>query len=479
MSYYTKNKNIIVLIWKILILSLVLLVGSFSWSQNSDNNFNEPISKTIEKIEELYKIRIKDDRNLFDDKMLDYASWRIQQGNLEASLTAILAPFDLVYWKESDSVYSIRKFDYTRRTLHVGKNRLNYLNSLYSNKMEWEDRKSILKSCIIDALQIEKASDLRNPKIILTKKRKYKSYTVENIALEVVPGVYTTGSIYKPLRPGKKNAVILTPNGHFGDGRYRESEQIRCANLAKMGAIVVSYDLFSWGESALQFPSEYHKTSIAQTVQVLNGKKLLDYLLKLPQTDSSRVGITGGSGGGSHTLFLTAIDDRIKVSVPVVMISSYFSGGCPCESGQPIHLCGNGTNNAEISAMAVPRPQLIISDGLDWTQNVPELEFPFIKNIYSFYQAKEKVKNVHFPEEGHDYKESKRKAMYQFMAEHLDLDLSKIMKNGKIFEEISVETEDQMKAYGSNAENFPKNAIKDITELYALFGQNFEKRKHE
>ncbi|WBL24657.1 alpha/beta hydrolase family protein [Zunongwangia sp. HGR-M22] len=476
---YIKSHILNIYSWKSFILLTVFFSGFYSWSQNSDNNFNKPISKTIEVIEEIYNIKINDDLNLLDNKTLDYADWRIEQNNLEVSLTAILAPFDLMYWKESDSVYSIRKFDYPRRTPDVGKYRLNYLSNLYEDKAEWEERKAGLKSCILDALKLQDAPNIGDPNVILTKKRKYKGYSVENIALEIVPGVYTTGSIYKPTRSGKKSAIILTPNGHFGDGRYRESEQIRCANLAKMGAIVVSYDLFGWGESALQFSSVYHKTSMAQTIQVLNGKKLLDYLLKLPQTDTSRVGITGGSGGGSHTLFLTAIDDRIKVSAPVVMVSSYFSGGCPCESGQPIHLCGNGTNNAEIAAMAAPRPQLIISDGQDWTQNVPELEFPFIKNIYSFYKAEEQVKNVHFPEEGHDYKESKRKAMYQFMAEHLDLDLSKIMKNGKISEEITLETEDQMKAYGLNAENFPKNAISDIEELYALFGQTYEKDTHE
>ncbi|WBL23397.1 alpha/beta hydrolase family protein [Zunongwangia sp. HRR-M8] len=476
---YIKSHIVNIYSWKSIILLPVLFSGFYSWSQNSDNNFNKPISKTIEVIEEIYNIKINDDRNLLDNKTLDYADWRIEQNNLEVSLTAILAPFDLMYWKESDSVYNIRKFDYPRRTPDVGKERLHYLNTLYSNKPEWEERKSILQSCIIDALKLDNAPQLENPNIILTKKRKYQGYSVENIALEVVPGVYTNGSIYKPQKVKNKAAVILSPNGHFSNGRYRESEQIRCANLAKMGAIVVSYDLFAWGESSLQFESKYHKTSIAQTMQVLNGKKLLDHLLALPKIDSNRVGITGGSGGGSHSLFLTAIDDRIKVSVPVVMVSSYFSGGCPCESGQPIHLCGNGTNNAEISAMAAPRPQLVISDGGDWTQHVPELEYPYIKKVYSFYNAEENVNNVHFPDEGHNYKASKRKAMYAFMAEKLELDLSNIIEDGKISENIQIETENQMKAFGTNGGNLPKNSIHNINELYALFGLTYDKDKHD
>lgn len=461
-------------------ICLFFLIFSVAPAQNSDTNYRQSVQETLLKIEEIFGVEIKDEKNLLKGKELDYADWRIRQNELEVSLTAVLAPFDLMYWKESDSVYSIREFDYPRRTPDIGKERLDYLRELYSNKSEWEQRKQQLQSCIKEALMLHKAPEVEQPKVIITNKRKYKAYSVENIALEILPGVYTTGSIYKPLSSKEKSAVILSPNGHFGDGRYRESEQKRCANLAKMGAIVVSYDLFGWGESALQFPYEYHRSSIAQTIQVLNGKKLLDYLLKLPQGDASRIGITGGSGGGSHSLFLTAIDERIKVSVPVVMVSSYFSGGCPCESGQPIHLCGNGTNNAEISAMAAPRPQLIISDGQDWTAHVPELEFPFIKRIYSFYDAEKNVKNAHFPEEGHDYLESKRLAMYSFMAEHLGLNLDKITNsNGNIIEDVTIESFDELKVFGKDGKKFPEDAITDINELYALFGESYQKHANE
>lgn len=465
----------------LLFLCLFFQMTSIAFAQNSDTNYRQSVKKSIERIEEIYDIEIKDDYRLLEGKELDYADWRIRQGNLEVSLTALLSPFDLMYRKESDSVYSIRKFDYPRRTPDIGRERLDHLTQLYSGKTEWEQRKELLKSCMIEALKLDKAPEVEQPEVIITNKRKYKDYRVENIALEILPGVYATGSVYKPIKQKKgKSAVILSPNGHFGDGRYRESEQKRCANLAKMGAIVVSYDLFGWGESALQFPYEYHRSSIAQTIQVLNGKRLLDYLLKLPVADPSRVGITGGSGGGSHSLFLTAIDDRIKVSVPVVMVSSYFSGGCPCESGQPVHLCGNGTNNAEISAMAAPRPQLIISDGRDWTQHVPELEFPFIERVYSFYDAKEEVKNAHLPEEGHDYKESKRLAMYSFMAEHLELNLDNISNSkGKISEDVTIESFDELKVFGKEGKKLPEDAIKDIEELYALFGESYEKHSDE
>ena len=429
-------------------------------------------------MERIFDVEIEFDKELIAGKKLDYASWRINHEDLELSLASILSPFDLVYQKESDSLYSIKSFRYYKISEIVAADKLSYLRSLYDDKNSWEKRKELLKNCMVSALKLQQAPKAPESPAILTPIRIYRGYSVENIALEVVPGVYMTGSVYKPYPLHGKKALILSPNGHFSDGRYRESQQVRSATLARMGAVVVSYDLFGWGESELQFPYEYHRTSIAQTIQVLNGLRLLDFFLNTSYIDPARVGVTGGSGGGSHTLFLTALDERIAVSVPAVMVSAHHSGGCPCESGQPIHLCGNGTSNAEIAAMAAPRPQLIISDGGDWTRNVPETEFPFVKRIYGFYDAEERLRNAHFPEEGHDYGYSKRMAMYPFMARYLDLDLKKVQTSaGKIDESLTqVEEKNTMKVFGDEGEQLPGHAIKEIEELHAMFGEEFKKK---
>jgi hypothetical protein len=109
---------------------------------------------------------------------------------------------------------------------------------------------------------------------------------------------------------------------------------------------------------------------------------------------------------------MTALDDRIKLSAPVVSVSSYFYGGCPCESGMPVHQCGGGTDNVELAAMAAPRPQLLVSDGQDWTANMPEHDFPYLKKMYGYYGAENMVENVHLPSEGHDFGPSKRFPLY-------------------------------------------------------------------
>ena len=97
---------------------------------------------------------------------------------------------------------------------------------------------------------------------------------------------------------------MLNPNGHFGDGRYRADQQLRCAMQARMGIIAVSYDLFAWDEQLLQFDSRSHRSSMAYTIQSLNAIRMLDYLCALKEADLSRVGITGGSAAAARPCLL-------------------------------------------------------------------------------------------------------------------------------------------------------------------------------
>lgn len=292
---------------------------------------------------------------------------------------------------------------------------------------DWEKRASAIRQGLIQGMQLTKMPEGRKEfSAIIRNTREMDGYIVENIAIESFPGFYITGNLYRPAVSGKKFPGIVTPHGHWPDRRMSDEVQIRSACFARMGAVVFVYDMVGYGESN----QVSHNIPIALLLQTYNSRRVIDYLVTRSDVDPDRIGITGESGGGTQTIIATALDERIKVSVPVVMVSAYFFGGCVCESGMPIHRSKNHqTNNVEIVALCAPRPMLLVSVGGDWTKNTPVVEFPYIQTIYNRYNAISKVHNVHLPGERHDYGASKRAAVYNFFQHYLGMDGGKLPYN--------------------------------------------------
>ena len=374
--------------------------------------------------------------------------------------------------KEKDKVYKLKEYEYYRWEVQDGWDYLDQLAKQYHDKESWERRKEQLRPELFKALKLSPLPAMPSLKpAVLSSKRHFDGYTVENFALEIMPGLYVNGSIYKPSKIKGKIPVVLSPDGHWAEHRYRKDAQIRFAMIAKMGAIAISYDLFAWGESLLQFKSTDHRKSLALTVQTLAGLRILDYALTWKETDKNRIGICGGSGGGSHTTLLSALDPRIKLSIPVASLSSYFYGGCPCESGMPIHQSGGGTNNVELAAFAAPNPQLVVSDGKDWTAHMPQHDLLYLQKIYAYYGKTEMVQNVHLPQDGHDFGYSKRKPVYDFLVEHFKLNSKGLKMADGSYDESKCVIEDKtaLYAFGKNGELLPKNAIHGYENLEKLF----------
>lgn len=345
------------------------------------------------------------------------------------------------HWTEDEANQKMKEFRASWKTLE-----------------SWQARADIIRQGLIDGMQLEKMPVTEGQfNTVIHSRREMNGYVVENIAIESFPGFWITGNLYTPARPGEKQPAVLCPHGHAENMRLSEAVQIRSAALARMGAIVFAYDMIGFGESR----QVTHRMPIALVIQTYNSRRVLDYLLSRPDVDPGRIGMTGGSGGGTQTFMLTALDERITVSAPAVQVSAHFFGGCICESGMPVHKSDHHqTNNVEIAALCAPRPLLLVSDGGDWTRNTPRIEFPYIQDVYALYDAENRVENVHLPLEKHDYGPSKRAAAYNFLSHYLDLDLYALpYDNGFKEDFVTILEQEQLKVF--NADHpLPAGALK-------------------
>ena len=413
-----------------------------SQAQTYENQFRRPVSDVMKDVAARFDVRFKFDGNVDTaGVMLTYADFRIRPYSLEQTLDNICKHFDWNWWKQSGNLYKIKRYEYPRRHEDEGRQMLNYLSSLYHNKVEWEARRDSLRKEVRQRLELDAFLDscVLGP-ALLSKIRKHDGYTTQNICIELTPGQHLFGTIYASTKKGK-HALIVCPDGHW-PMRYRKDEQQRLGTLARMGAVCVDFDLYGWGESEKEVGAEAHHTSRAHVYQAACGYVLLDWMLThRKDIDTKRVGVMGGSGGGTHTVLLSLLDDRVTASAPVVHVASHFDGGCPCESGKPVQLAAGGTCEPELAAVMAPKPMLIVSDGGDWTSSVPTLEFPYLQRIYDFYGAKDKVRNVHLPKERHDFGKNKRQAVYDFFIDVFSLDRTMLDES-----KIEIEPDEQLKS---------------------------------
>lgn len=334
----------------------------------------------------------------------------------------------------------------------------------YGTRAKWEERAKQIRQGLLEGAGLFPLPDQRKPPGATRHSvRKLDGYTVENVYLETAPGFYVCGNLYLPASQ-ERMPLVLSTHGHWpgrtpmDHGRFLEFMQKRCGALARMGCAVFAWDMIGHGESAAAGwkhgvdPQELR-------LQLWNSIRVLDFMLSLPGADPARVAVTGESGGATQAFLHAAVDERVTASIPCVQVSAWFYGGCICESGSPIHIRPSHiANNVEIAAVIAPKPLLVISDGKDWTQNVPDLEFPHLKRIYGLFGKEEGVANVHFPDEGHDFGPSKREALYRFVGKVFQLDPEKAQE-GRVQLLPAVELRAFDEAYPVPAGSMPPNSV--------------------
>jgi len=291
-------------------------------------------------------------------------------------------------------------------------------------------------------------------------------YTVEKVFFESMPGLFVTGNLYRPKNATGPRPAVLCPHGHWEDARFRERTaaelktelatgaerfpggglntfQSLGAQLARMGVVAFVYDMLGYCDSqqisfavahkfAKQRPemsgadgwglfsprAEAHAQSV-MGLQTWNSIRALDFLTTLPDVDAKRLGCTGASGGGTQTMLLAALDPRLAVSCPAVMVSTAMQGGCTCENTSLLRI---GTGNVEFAALFAPKPQGMTAAN-DWTKEMETKGFPELKQHYAALGAPDHVAlwaHLQFP---HNYNIVSREHIYVWFNRHLALGL--------------------------------------------------------
>ena len=132
----------------------------------------------------------------------------------------------------------------------------------------------------------------------------------------------------------------------------------------------------NWGLFSPQ--AEAHAQSV-MGLQTWNSIRALDFLETLPDVDAKRIGCTGASGGGTQTFILGAIDPRLAVACPAVMVTTAMQGGCTCENASLLRI---GTGNVEFAALFAPKP-LGMTAANDWTKEMATKGFPELQKHYA------------------------------------------------------------------------------------------------
>ena len=331
---------------------------------------------------------------------------------------------------------------------------------------EWEKRAEYVRRQIKVAAGVWPEPE--NTKIDATVHGKVDrdDYTVEKVFFESSPGLFVTGNLYRPKGKQGPFPMILSPHGHFAEGRFYDSGekrvkddikagaekyevggryplQARCVQLARMGCMVFHYDMLGYADGfcldfklihgfAKQRPAMSSEKNwglfSAQSelrlinalgLQTLNSIRALDWVSSLPEVDTKRIGITGASGGGTQTFILAAIDDRISAAFPAVMVSTAMQGGCTCENATYLRV---DTGNIEFAALLAPRP-IGMSAANDWTKEIETKGLPELKQHFKMMGVPENVIGKYYPFP-HNYNYVSRAMMYEFFNQHFKLGMT-------------------------------------------------------
>lgn len=263
-------------------------------------------------------------------------------------------------------------------------------------------------------------------------------YRIEKIIFESQPGFYVTANLYIPKTGQAPFPAVLYPLGHEDGAKAHATWQRMLGTLASRGYVALAWDTLGQGER-IQFYDEDLKGSKAQqsTLEhtllgtstlvagdalarytIWDGMRALDYLLSRPEVDQKRVAVTGNSGGGTHTAYLAALDERFAVAASSCYITSWSRlletiGPQDAEQCLPGWLAA-GLDHGDFIAAFAPKPFLILSAIRDFFSIAgARATFAEAQRTYMLAGVPNHIAMVEV-DDGHGYSAPLRQAAYEW-----------------------------------------------------------------
>jgi hypothetical protein len=258
-------------------------------------------------------------------------------------------------------------------------------------------------------------------------------YRIKRLRYEAIPGLWIPALLYEPEKINGRVPVILNTNGHEGTGVANDYIQIRCINQAKKGALALNFEWLGMGQLKTDGFAHARSTQLDLTgtngvaLHYLSQKRGLDILLAHPNADPARVAVTGLSGGGWQTIFISSLDPRVTIAAPVAGYSSFvtraqFPEPDLGDSEQtPVDLASIA-DYTTLTAMRAPKPTMISNNAYDNCcfrgdyANAPLIWAA--RPYFAHYNAADKLTaHINF-DQGHNYGQENREAFYKFVRDH-------------------------------------------------------------
>ena len=266
----------------------------------------------------------------------------------------------------------------------------------------------------------------------------HPDYKIEKIIFESQPKFYVTANLYVPKSVRGPYPAILFPLGHEEGAKSHTVWQQLLVTFARNGYVALAWDTIGQGERVQLYDEDFETSKVVRSttehtingIQTLvvgdmmarytiwDGLRALDYLASRPEVDPKRIGATGNSGGGTHTAYLSALDDRIQVAAPSCYLTSWRRlletiGPQDAEQNIPPWIA-DGLDHADFVHAFAPKPYLILSAIRDFFSITGAREtFQEAQRAYDLLGAAQKI-GMTEADDGHGYTKPRRLAAYRW-----------------------------------------------------------------